>query len=281
MLNFIDHKDVFVGEGEYHYRYHTQINPNIYPQVHNFYEIILVTSGILHLRLCETGLSLQAGSLILIRPGDIHSKSGEKCSHINLAFPTKAVNSLFEYLCDENSKTLLAGFPYVRPVFLSHQALGKLEKKIQALNTIHVDEWAKGRTIMRNFLFEVIAQYVLPAALADSGSKTLPDWLDEALQAWQMEDHRQEGLDFFCKFTGYTKAHLCRTFKRYLGVSPSVYLNQQRLNYAVNLLLHSDHRIIDIAYAAGFKSPSRFYNVFRNNYGIAPKQFYAQQIQWS
>ena len=40
-----------------------------------------------------------------------------------------------------------------------------------------------------------------------------------------------------------------------------------------NLLLHSDQKVIDVAYAAGFQSLSRFYHLFKQEFGVSPMQY--------
>lgn len=277
MLRFINGEHLFDPNGETHYRFHTQIDLSQYPQYHDFYEVVLVTSGILRMGLCGRRFLLQPGSLALIRPGDIHTKSGSDCSHINLAFPTAAVDALFEYLCDEKIKRQMLEAAFIPPAFLTQESARILTEKIQRLNTAHTGDWKQTRTFLRGVLFDIITCHVFPLFYTQPGRQDLPDWLTDSLNAWQSPQNRQESLEFFCNYTGHTKEHICRTFKRFLGQSPTVYLNQQRLNYAVNLLLHSDYPMIDVAYESGFKSASRFYHLFRDAYGISPKQFVAQQ----
>jgi len=280
VLNTITQDHLFENGTEAHYRFHTQIDLSQYPQVHDFFEIVLVTSGVLHLKICGQRFALEPGGLLLIRPGDIHEKSGSNCSHINLAFPAHAVDALFEYLCDTQDKERLFELPFLLPVILPAPQLCTLQEKMKFLNTIHTSDWTKARTILRSILFEVIIQYIVPMLFCNSQHANLPEWLINSIAAWQSAEHRQEGLDFFCSRTGYTKEHLCRAFRRYLGMPSSAYLNQQRLDYAVNLMLHSDYSMIDIIYEAGFKSASRFYRIFRETYGMSPKQFCTQHIQW-
>ena len=111
MLHFINDDHLFENNSETHYRYHTRLDLAQYPQVHNFYEIVAVTSGVLHMQLCGQKLSLHEGQLVFIRPGDIHSKSGENTEHINLAFPAHTVEALFQYLKNDEAKEKLLSSP--------------------------------------------------------------------------------------------------------------------------------------------------------------------------
>lgn len=283
MLHFIRDDHLFENNSETHYRYHTQLDASQYPQIHNFYEITAVTSGILHMHLCGQKLTLHTGQLILIRPGDIHSKSGEHTEHINLAFPSHTVDALFQYLNNDTAKERLLSSPVPPgPFCLDSRQFQNLTQKLQYLNTINYKNGKTMRTFLRMILFEIMSDYIIPSFLPVFPSATpiqsqCPEWLTDAIKIWQTSEHRQEGLDFFCQYTGLTKEYICRTFKRCFNQTATSYLNQQRLNYAVNLLLHSDYSITDIAYDSGFKSLSRFYHIFNQTHGISPKQFRIRQ----
>lgn len=276
MLHTINNVKLIDDRTESHYRFHTQLDLSQYPQVHDFYEIVLVTCGSLNLQLCENRFSLHPGGMALIRPGDTHSKSGRDSAHINLAFPSATIDALFHYLCNEKELEDLKKLPFVPPVQLSKLELLAMQEKMQLLNTIPATEYEKIRTILRRILFDVTTHYFLSSLPSNQIYQSIPQWLAASLTLWQTADNRCQGLDFFCDHTGYSKEHICRTFKRCFGMAPTAYLNKQRLNYAINLLLHTDYTVTVIAYESGFSSPSRFYHTFHETYGISPKQFYAQ-----
>lgn len=266
---------LFDNHTEVHYRFHTQLDLSQYPQVHDFYEIFFVTSGVLHLTISNQKFKLQKGSLAFIRPNDIHSKTGTNCSHINLAFPPEVIDALFLYLNNEKYKDQLFAGLFVAPVLLPEKEQYTLEKKLNYLNTINSYEFVTVRTHLRSILFDIITKYLYPLLFYSSAKiKNQPFWLDNALKDWNSSEHRHEGLSFFCKHSGFTKEYICRSFKKYLNMTPSCYLNQQRLNYAVNLLLHSDYSIIDVIYESGFTSASCFYQLFHATYNMTPKKFY-------
>ena len=86
-------------KSEMHYRFHQKIDSSIYPQVHDFYEISLITNGKMELELNQKKEILHTGALFLIRPGDVHTRKAEgPCSYINLAFPSEVVTEMFQYL---------------------------------------------------------------------------------------------------------------------------------------------------------------------------------------
>lgn len=72
---------------------------------------------------------------------------------------------------------------------------------------------------------------------------------------------------------GYSQFHLARAFERHVGVPPGQFLTAHRLQAAKRLLLTSDERVIDVCYAAGFKSVGTFTTRFTAAVGSTPTQF--------
>ncbi|MFC2253664.1 helix-turn-helix domain-containing protein [Labrys portucalensis] len=65
-------------------------------------------------------------------------------------------------------------------------------------------------------------------------------------------------------------------FRRVLGMSINEYIVRFRLSRALHLLADTDQPILDVAYACGFGSASRFYDVFKLRTGVTPRQFRSQ-----
>lgn len=70
-----------------------------------------------------------------------------------------------------------------------------------------------------------------------------------------------------------SRVQLYRKVKAILGISVSEHINNLRLERSKELLLKSKQSISEIAYAVGFSSPYYFSNVFKNKYGIPPKEY--------
>ena len=68
-------------------------------------------------------------------------------------------------------------------------------------------------------------------------------------------------------------SHFARAFKQSMGVSPNVYMTEQRIGRAKKLLSETDLRIADIALRTGFASQSHFTSTFRKLVWTTPKAF--------
>lgn len=67
--------------------------------------------------------------------------------------------------------------------------------------------------------------------------------------------------------------HFSRLFKRATGLSPSQYFIRLRMARARQLLLETDHSVIDIGMEVGYSSPSHFSQVFRREVGVTPSAY--------
>ena len=62
-------------------------------------------------------------------------------------------------------------------------------------------------------------------------------------------------------------------FKKACGVNLVDYICQHRISHAQRLLVTTDEKIIDVAFASGFRSLSRFYEAFGRICGRSPRQY--------
>lgn len=77
---------------EVHFAWHKSLNDITVEHTHNFYEIFLVTKGKVVHNINANKQLLEEGTLVFIRPADIHhykKYKDENCELINIAFPQK------------------------------------------------------------------------------------------------------------------------------------------------------------------------------------------------
>lgn len=64
----------------------------------------------------------------------------------------------------------------------------------------------------------------------------MPSWLSELLLNMSKIENLQEGYERMCELAPCSPSHLCRLMKQISGKTPTQYINQERLKYAVYLL---------------------------------------------
>jgi len=87
-----------------------------------------------------------------------------------------------------------------------------------------------------------------------------------------ISDHLAESvsLDELASASGVSVAQLCRLFKKQIGISPSRYLEGERLSRAAELLQHTSLRVAEVARAVGYDNPFYFSTRFRRRFRRAP-----------
>lgn len=90
-----------------------------------------------------------------------------------------------------------------------------------------------------------------------------------------IEEHLDEGigLNDVSRVTGYSYHHMTRLFSSILGESVGHYIHRRRLYKAAEKLIHSNQRVIDIAFDSGFESPEAFSRAFKTVFGSSPSDY--------
>lgn len=247
------------------------------PHYHDFFELMLVYEGKAIHYLGGRKKPFSEGMLIFIRPQDIHCLGewkGYACRFINLAFPIETLYELASYLGE--------GF-CVRDILQAEEPpvarLGKVEmnvlrQKLENFNLFPVSQKKYKKMGIRAMLASMLTNHfteVLPV-----NGNNMPDWLNELCMAMNSRENLTAGISAMKKLSGKSHEHLCRVFSKFLGITPTEFINSLRLNYSANLLLNSDISIIDISLEVGYESLSRFYSLFKAQFGTTPGQFRVQ-----
>ncbi len=90
-----------------------------------------------------------------------------------------------------------------------------------------------------------------------------------------IEHHYQENLslDFLSSFSGISKYHLSREFKKLIGYSPIEYLISLRIKHAQTLLSTTTMTANEISEAVGIHDINNFYQLFKKRTGVTPIEY--------
>jgi AraC-like DNA-binding protein len=117
--------------------------------------------------------------------------------------------------------------------------------------------------------------------LAHGLEGTVPNHRAEPVEIWKarkfIEEHSGEELSLrkVAKAVSISPNHLSEKFKQVTGVNFVDYVAHGRFEEARDLLLNSNRRISEIAFAAGFQSLSQFNRVFKKLSGKSPTEYRA------
>ena len=80
-------------------------------------------------------------------------------------------------------------------------------------------------------------------------------------------------IETVCEIAFVSAPTLQRGFAKYVGCSPKQYLNQLRMNRALELLSENELSIKAISLSCGFADEKYFSRAFKKKYGCSPSQF--------
>lgn len=271
-VHFLKSKNIIDPESEIHYGFITSLKNQIYPHYHDFFELVFVIKGKLILTISGAECIYEEGSLILIRPDEVHSKESiDICHHINLAFLRKTINDMLNYLGEGFCKDLLLNPNFPRLILLSKIEKSILRIRFEKLHTMSASDKKRIKMELRILLIELFTEYFIPSASDEQD--IIPQWLGIVVDEMRKRENFIKGMPALIELSGKSHAYMCRVLKRYLDATPTEFINDLKLNYAVNLLLHTDFDILGISLESGFESLSHFYHIFKKKYGVAPKKY--------
>ena len=255
-----------------------------YPQVHDFHEVTLTVQGHQVISLGGRSIPLESGDLIWVRPDEVHDKSGFRdCTQLNLSFTQGTVDSMLAYFDDDRTTALVRSGEAMPVLHLTAAQQADIRKALDRLNFLSSRDISMARVQMRILLCQVLgyyAQYVRDTA-GTVQAQPLPQWL--SLLLWELEspDRLSSTLDDLAEMSKKNKAYLSRSFRKYLDATPTQYLNRLRLEYAENLLSHTDKSIVEVSSESGFDNLSHFYHQFQKKNGVSPKAWRRGTVAFS
>ncbi|NML21783.1 helix-turn-helix domain-containing protein [Pseudoflavitalea sp. G-6-1-2] len=78
-------------------------------------------------------------------------------------------------------------------------------------------------------------------------------------------------LEELAKLSHRSLASFKRDFQQHFQCAPKKWINDQRLEHARTLLLHSGMQVTEIAMECGFENTSHFIRIFKEKYGATPQ----------
>lgn len=78
---------------------------------------------------------------------------------------------------------------------------------------------------------------------------------------------------------GMSRTTFTQHFTKVVGHSPFNYLTNWRMQLAADMLLRSERKIINIAFAVGYQSEAAFSTAFKRRFGFSPTQYRAAKFK--
>lgn len=110
-----------------------------------------------------------------------------------------------------------------------------------------------------------------PTLLMSTLDKKFKDKL-EAIVAQHIGDNNFN-VDRLAELLCLGRTTVYNRTKSIMGVSPNIYIQNERLRIAAKFLLEGEYTVSEISEKVGFSDSTYFYKCFKNKYGIAPSKY--------
>lgn len=267
-------KDLIDPETEAHFAYHKSLKSITGKHDHDFFELFLITEGNVYHIINEERELLTEGSLVFIRPDDIHfyEKHGEKdCKLLNLAFPKVTMEELSNYLGKGFYVKKLLQSKTAPYLVLSNIEINQMIARFQKLATIPNHLKQEMKTELRALLAEIFINYFSERHY--DIQHAIPQWLENLYKDMKKTKNFTAGLPKLHELSSRSPEYLCRVIKKHYNKTPTQWINDFRLNYAVNLLTYTDDDILNVCLDSGFENLSHFYHLFKKKFHLSPSKY--------
>jgi len=231
---------------------------------HERIEIMLVKEGELEY-ICGTNKGLmKKGMALIIPPRIVHyAKALTNCKYDTLMFDvrffyneTDICKNILPLLFDNNS-------------FQNH--ICTLPEVLHAIDTL-CNKTESDSLKAVSEVYGLLHLFIKNNILSSKGISK-PNSVFEITK--YMEENFAENITpaQLAEIFGYTAEHLCRKFKKAVGLPPMSYLKIYRLERAYALLKESDSPVSDIAAKCGFYDANYFTRSFKTHFGHPPTYY--------
>lgn len=241
---------------------------------HDFYEIFIVLLGNSIHHVNGESTRLTKGMLVLVRPDDIHAYEkieNLEIQFVNFAFRKEIFEAAVDYLGSDTSKEALLESAFPPTLLIGEKLKEQLYGRMETLNSIPEHESLCKEIELRLLVMELLAEFF--RGIHPDSREILPEWIKDVMLEMRKKENFSLGLPALKSLAMKSHEHICREFRRFLNVSPSAYINELRIDYAANLLKHTDMEVTQICYESGFGNLSHFNHRFKEIVGKTPKEY--------
>lgn len=252
-------------------------------------ELIRLVKGRMQLQINLEEMTIEGPALVILPANLLHGLLlTEDCYQEALLFNAEAIAlSSFDEVENEIVSSLATGALATGQIILPSESVFKeldalLENALRLIFDDHPSSRLKVKARVMEFLAVCYESGSLSRRILKSkthvaeGQQRLKELLT------YIDEHYAEALTVNAAAAklGYSVPHFCKFFKKAVGMSFTAYVNDLRLRQAATALKAGEGEITDILMDCGFSSPTYFFRLFKEKYGLTPLK-YRHKVQGS
>lgn len=205
---------------------------------------------------------LQKNHLLFVRPGDIrHSKQHFKCFYLHMVLDDKEV---LEYLKDVPSSFAVASSKIYHNLF--HQL-------IQLQN----EPGMENKLLYFSKIAALLVNIQRDSCFYNGEGKSSVIYRAERFMTENFTDKIE--LKDIAESVHLSPNYFHKLFTSVTGITPHDFLMKKRINYAKELIMTSEHDMMEISMLSGFESQSYFNYCFKKATGVSPIKYRKKEFE--
>lgn len=237
---------------------------------HDFAEVFWVGEGSGRHSINGRDQILGTGSIVFVRPNDMHELRGCGDSGVNVRNVAFRSDVVEQFLSP----------PFENLFFNWHSGQFPRSTRLSSFILYRLDEVFHDS--LRSHQSEIDLRFLLTAILRESNrsispafeGESAPFWLVNAMNAFSHSASLlREGRSALVRLCAKSREHVAREVRRHNGITLSQFVNRARVVYASGALRDSQNTILAVAAEVGFEDLSHFYRNFKAVIGVTPGEY--------
>ena len=238
---------------------------------HSYPSLIVVTSGFGGLRMGGQNFTLSPDSALIVPEGVLHETYDQPGQPMNIFSVGFSLNNL-QISSDCWNKLLGWNQVLALPIYESkkiHQLLRNLLVEQSQKNLDYENVMSASLSRLLIILARTLDKQIL---LGEAGYDSLSK-VREVILGIQNHCHEQNSLVDVAKMAHLSQRQFSNLCHQITGMSYVAYVNKNRCERAMMLLLETKMPVSAIAFEVGFEELSTFYRAFKKMFDKAPREF--------
>ena len=253
-------------------------SPVIMTHWHEEAELTLVTKGSCIYQIDLIDYEVNEGDLLFIPPLLLHSirhnRTADFCSE-TYVFHVNFLGGNTTDICSTRYLTPIINHELSVPYHIpsAHSVYPSLRECFTKITSLYTEQPFGYEIALKSFLLQalfLLLQYSNPeSATVSASSDKLKNVLD------YIDLHYAEALSIseLAKLCYFSEYHFMRFFKKHMNMTCIQYINNVRLEKAVELFEHGETSILEVSLSVGFHNLSYFHRAFKAKYHMTPLSF--------
>ena len=251
---------------------------------HEEAELTLITEGEGLYQIDLVDYEVKKGDILFVPPLLLHSVSvaqpqNEEMISETYVFHLNFLGGNSTDICSTRYFVPIMNHELILPCLITpkHPAYVSIQKIFRQIASLYHEEVPGYELALKGLFLQVVfllLQYSTKQAknvLPEEG--TPADKLKNVLDYIEIHYAQIISVEELAKICCFSEYHFMRFFKKHMNMTCVEYVNNVRLEKAVELFEQGNTSILEVSLSVGFHNLSYFHRAFKNKYGMTPRSF--------